>query len=287
MNPLELSKISFWRDLAPDLSIEGAARNSVTAPQQSYERLSRRMAKDGYFQEADDELVEVTARLREAITRCVKRGLPAVFVWFYDEPWQCFARLRPVLSHFLGPDYKMLPDFWAWHVDPQKSESGWSPHIDRAGQRTLAADGAPLSLTCWIPLTDANPLNSCMYLVPAFLDPFYGRSHERNQLPRPNTIRALPAKPGEYFIWNQAVLHWGSSASEFADSPRMSMAIEFQRGDITPFNAPLLGQIPDFNTRRQLLGKQVLQYRHMYNFTDDLVEVANYFQSPLASDPSG
>ncbi|MEZ5956660.1 MAG: phytanoyl-CoA dioxygenase family protein [Hyphomonadaceae bacterium] len=279
MNPLDLRKISYWRDLAPQLSIEGATQNRFTAPRQSFERLAQRMSKDGYFQEADNDLIDAAARLGETITRCVERGLPAVFVWLYDEPWRCFARLRPVLSHFLGPEYKMLPDFWAWHVDPRKSEAGWSPHIDRGGQRTLAVDGSPLSLTCWIPLTDANPLNSCMYLIPAFLDPFYGRAHERNQLPRPETIRALPAKPGEYLIWNQAVLHWGSSASEFADGPRMSMAIEFQRGDIAPFNSPLLDQIPDFAERRRLLGKQILQYKHMYKFTTELVALANHFLS--------
>jgi hypothetical protein len=184
-----------------------------------------------------------------------------------------------VIGHFLGADYKMLPDFWAWHVDPRKAESGWGPHVDRLRHNPLAPDGTPLSLTCWIPLSNADPLNSCMYVVPAFLDPFYRRHMERQANPRPETIRALPAKPGDYLIWNQAVLHWGSPSSEFAESPRMSMAIEFQRGDISPFNAPLLDRIPNFERRLNLLAKQILQYRHMYHFTEELVALANYFQN--------
>ena len=279
MNPAELSTIGFWRDLAPAMSIDGVERNSVTTPRQSFDRLTQRMLKDGYLQDTDDELSSVSVDLADTISRCVERGLQAVFVWLYDEPWQSFARLQPVIGHFLGADYKMLPDFWAWHVDPRKSESGWAPHVDRIGQNTLAPDGSPLSLTCWIPLTNADPLNSCMYVVPAFLDPFYGRHMERQGGPRPETIRALPAKPGDYLIWNQAVLHWGSPSSEFAESLRMSMAIEFQRGDIAPFNAPLLDRIPNFEGRLHLLAKQILQYRHMYRFSDELVALAHYFQN--------
>jgi hypothetical protein len=282
MNPSELSQANFWRELAPEMSIDGVARNSVTVPVQSLDRLRQRMAKDGYFQDSDEELGALAPKIADTIKRCVDRGLPAVFVWLYDEPWQCFGRLRPVIGNFLGPDYKMLPDFWAWHVDPKRAEAGWAPHVDRTRQSPLAADGTPLSLTCWIPLSEANPLNSCIYVVPAYLDPFYNRPSARSAPPRPETIRALPAKAGDYLIWNQAVLHWGSGSSEFADAARMSMAIEFQRGDIDPFNVPLLDAIPDFTGRLNLLGKQILQYRHMYSFTEELVAVANHFRSPNA-----
>lgn len=46
----------------------------------------------------------------------------------------------------------------------------------------------------------------------------------------------------------------------------MSMALEFQRADIQPFNLPLLGTLPvlDFPSRLKLVAKQILQYQHMY-----------------------
>jgi hypothetical protein len=90
--------------------------------------------------------------------------------------------------------------------------------------------------------------------------------------------RALPASPGDYLCWNQAVFHWGSGGSEFSDQPRMSMALEFQRGDIAPFNEPLLPQspFPDFSMRLPLVAKQILQYQHMYGFSQNLRDLAAY-----------
>jgi hypothetical protein len=50
---------------------------------------------------------------------------------------------------------------------------------------------------------------------------------------------------------------------------RVSMAFEFQRSDVAPFNEPLLepAQIQPFESRLKLIAKQVLQYKHMYGIT--------------------
>ncbi|MGK6310386.1 phytanoyl-CoA dioxygenase family protein [Variovorax sp. DT-64] len=170
----------------------------------------------------------------EAVKRCVAVGLPAVFAWVYDEPWTCYARLRPVFEHFLGAEFKPLPAFWAWHVDPKKGETGWKPHRDNR-YNSLAADGSPISLTCWIPLSDANPLNSCMYIVPRHMDPGYSTPAGMPEPPTPVfAARALPAKPGDYLVWNQCVMHWGGPTSEFAEHPRMSMALNFSAAMFNP-----------------------------------------------------
>ena len=44
------------------------------------------------------------------------------------------------------------------------------------------------------------------------------------------------------------------------------VALEFQRADAAPFNQPLLPPLSvlDFPSRLMLIGKQILQYRHMY-----------------------
>ena len=95
------------------------------------------------------------------------------------------------------------------------------------------------------------------------------------------SVRALPVEPGDYLIWNQAVLHWGSRSSRLAQGPRISMALEFQRGDVAPFNGPLLPPLtrPGFEARLKLVAKQILQYRHMYPLTPAMQGLAEAIQA--------
>jgi hypothetical protein len=71
-------------------------------------------------------------------------------------------------------------------------------------------------------------------------------------------------------------LHWGGRASSLALGPRASAAFEFQRGNKPPFNQPLLDPLrtPPFHERLGLIGKQVLQYQHMYPLTADIQLIA-------------
>ena len=201
-------------------------------------RLDGQLKEEGYFQLSHDWKLDLPL-MAGTIRRFSADGISPVFAFLFDEFWAPFHALDALLGGVLGR-YAMLPDFWAWNVDPQKGESGWAPHRDQ-GRVSLAPDGAPLSLTCWIPLTEATPLNGCMYIVPAAMDPVYGtpqeKDHHRVEL---SAARALPAKPGDFLVWNQAVLHWGGRTSRRAEHSRVSMAMEFQRQDIEPFNLPLL-----------------------------------------------
>ena len=115
-----------------------------------------------------------------------------------------------------------------------------------------------------------------MYIVPATQDPTYNTPQDKEWKFDHAAIRALPAEAGDVFMWNQAVLHWGGQTSRFAEHSRMSIALEFQRGDHAPFNTPLLGTLPapDFDARLKLVCKQILQYAHMYPLTADLAAVA-------------
>lgn len=94
-------------------------------------------------------------------------------------------------------------------------------------------------------------------------------------------VRALPAKPGDVLGWNQAILHWGARSSRRATEPRISFACEFQRGDVEPYNRPLLDpqQLPPIEMRLALIGKQILQYRHMYGLSDAMTEIATRLKS--------
>lgn len=262
----EIRSEAFWRESFPELSI-GAQRgaNPVSPDSATLARAHERMRVDGYFQESDPGLSVLAPKLAGAVRRLISLDLPPPFAFLFDEPWVCFQRLGPMLATLLGEGYRVLPDFWAWHVDPSTEQHGWQPHRDK-GVKGLAADGTPLSLTVWIPLSQADPMNGCMYMLPAGRDPLYGVSDDGRWRIDLQSIRAIPAAPGDYLCWNQAVLHWGARSSRFADGPRMSMALEFQRGDIAAFNTPLIAPLAElsFEDRLRLVAKQILQYRHMY-----------------------
>lgn len=277
-NPADLCGPGYWRAICPGLHVGTLPQQGPTTPRQTLERLSQRMEKEGYFSDHDEALIVLAPKLAAATQRIVDLGLPSVFLWMYDETWACFQRVRPVLAHLLGDDFRVLPNFWAWHVDPTKGQTGWRPHRD-LGSKSLAPDGSPLSLTCWIPITEATPMNSCMYIVPADLDPHYRDPDSvKHNDAEGHAVRALPAKPGEYFIWNQAVLHWGSRSSPFAESPRISAALEFQRGDAPPFATPFVeGEMfPQFGQRLRLVARQILHYQHLYGTFPKLLEFAQF-----------
>lgn len=273
----DIAKRETWTGLAPRLHIEDAGLLRA-APPLSVDAARaigarEQLLLDGYIEERALSFNADFTLMAETVRMLAREGLSPVFAFLYDEFWLPFCQLDTLLREILGA-YAMLPDFWVWNVDPKKGDAGWAPHRDK-GAVTLRPDGMPNSITAWIPLTDATPLNSCMYLVPARHDPTYGTAREgewRFDLP---SIRALPAKPGDVLIWNQAVLHWGSKSAAHATESRVSMAVEFQRSDVPPMNPPLLkpAALLPFDLRLKLIAKQVLQYRHMYKVAPDLEQM--------------
>jgi hypothetical protein len=271
-SPLDISLISnpqWWKDLAPNLHVHDVgflqSQEIMGIDDASAATLQELIRKEGYFQLPPqqwplqmDEMVAVVKRLNDM-------GMPLPFSFVYDEFWCLYLRLNKVIESLLGPGFMRLPDFWAWLVDPLKDESGWSPHRDK-NYKALFEDGSPKSITIWLPLTDATTLNGCMYLVPADRDPVYGTPQDDQRTFKYADIRALPAAAGSVLCWNQAILHWGSHSSTRESRPRVSVAFEFQSGNIPAYNEPLTrpNEIPAFAFRMRLIGKQIVQYRHMY-----------------------
>ena len=161
-----------------------------------------------------------------AIAKLAGLGIPPVFCLVFDLFWVPAFRLSRIVNAALGADHAILPGIWIWHVDPAKAESGWHPHRD-IGHEALFPDRRPRTLTAWLALTDATPLNGCMYVVPAERDPTYGTPEDSRHAFALPDVRALPADAGDVLVWNQALLHWGSHASPLALAPRMSMSFEF------------------------------------------------------------
>ena len=274
----DAENIAFWRGLCPDLSIEDPARPPPFSVGDTA-TLMEQLRFEGYVNAPGVLPEKLVLAMRSCIALLHERGIPLAFAFVYDEAWRVFQGLSTFIEAALGPGYRALPDFWVWHVLATEGAAGWGPHRDRV-QPTLDRNNAPHSLTVWVPFTDATPLNGCIYMLPAHLDDrFQQRSWDgegNNHVLAPQNIRALPATAGSMLAWNQAVLHWGGRASRLATSPRSSAAFEFQRGDKPPFNRPLLDpkRTPPFQQRLGLVGKQVLQYRHMYPLTPDIAEIA-------------
>ena len=272
----------FWKSLNPQLSIgedfTSLSESVLSLEQEHMEKLLFNLKNEGYFQ-IDSFLSEAEiSRMATGIEKLRESGWPVAFAFIYDEFWQIFCRLSQILSVILGEDYQQLPAFWAWYINTTNTEKGWQPHRDNGGN-TLLPDGMPKCVTIWIPLSDAIPLNGCMYILPAPFDPNYGgkvQKAEKKESINFQDIRALPATAGSILCWNHAVLHWGGRSSERAPHPRISLAFEFQRSDVEPYKTPLLdpSNPPNFNQRLALIGKQILQYQHMYPLSEEMAEVA-------------
>jgi ectoine hydroxylase-related dioxygenase (phytanoyl-CoA dioxygenase family) len=269
---------SFWTSVVPDFRIEDRA-SFGHIPLWDFPKADEDpvtvLDREGYLHLPDAQGTDTAAHLSSAVRRLVAAGLPPVFGMVFDEFWIPAFALTKIVATSLGGTYKLLPDFWIWHIDPAKDEAGWSPHRDK-GHRALFPDRRPKAVTAWLALSEADPLNSCMYLVPAHRDPTYGTERDSQWTFAYPDVRALPAAAGDVFVWNQAVLHWGAHASAMAKEPRISMAFEFQRDDVAPFNGPLIPAttILRFEDRLKLIGKQILQYKHMYRVAPEVEEAA-------------
>ncbi len=273
-----VTRREFWAQLCPGMSIEaGGARPSTSVAE--FDTQLANLKREGYVQVPDALPEAAVAPIRTGVSTLFQQGIPLAFAFVYDELWLAFQGFSEFLTSVMGEGYRALPDFWVWHVNPSDNAVGWGPHRDKL-VNTLDDDNSPRTLTVWLPFTDATPLNGCMYMLPAHLD---DRFVERRWDGPDNTIvrnlqdiRALPATAGTMFAWNQAVLHWGGRGSRLGAAPRISAAFEFQRSDCAPFNSPLLDphRMPTFTERLGLIGKQVLQYRHMYPLAPDVEAIA-------------
>lgn len=275
-----LQQADFWRGLGSGLHVEDIEFMRSLRPmrpdEQTIAKLAALLRHEGYFQLQPQSWGLPIDKMVALVKMLDERNLPLPFSFAFDEFWLLYLRLDGLLRGLLGPGYLRLPDFWCWLVDPQRGQSGWAAHRDK-NWNALFPDRSPKSLTIWIPLTDATTLNSCMYVVPADRDPVYATEADKAWSHQPSDVRALPAAAGSVLCWTQALLHWGSSTSRRETRPRISVAFEFQSGQVPPMNQPVTKpeEIPRLQGRMWLIGKQILQYRHMYPLTPEFEVLAS------------
>ncbi len=266
----EATSLEYWRELCPNLSI-GASDSVPVADLTNIDGWLDTLLSEGYVNEPGVLPVGHLQVLRESVALLDKRNIPHAFAFIYDEFWNLFRSLHPFLQKVLGADYKVLPDCWAWYVKPSNETAGWRPHRDRPAT-TFGPENIPHSVTVWLPLTDATPLNGCMYVIPAHWD-----SDLRSPPPPDDgdyslagqalqNVRALPAPAGSLLVWNQLLLHWGGRTSSRAQEPRCSVALQFQRGDIPSFEDPLIhpNKLLPFRARLGLIGHLIRGYSYFH-----------------------
>jgi hypothetical protein len=256
----------FWRGLCPELTIsrDPFAEPPAPLPLDADEppRLLEQIVEEGYFQTGQLLPAAEMRRLADAVDSVAAAGYHPIFATVYDEVWRMLATLGNMLDPILGPGFRVVPDFWLWHVGANSERSGWAPHRDSQYPNTLRPDGRPTLITIWIPFTDATPLNSCIYVLPLSRDPNYPGNIRAMNVDRLQDIRALTAGAGSILGWNQYLLHWGSRSSRRAVQPRISLGIYFQSGDVPAFDSlarELTGPLA-FEQRLAYIGRALARY---------------------------
>ncbi|KZB69701.1 phytanoyl-CoA dioxygenase family protein [Thalassospira sp. MCCC 1A01148] len=277
ITPQNATDIQVWQKLNPQLSIsaDGSVKAEIAATGTDcggFDRdvLSDRFWDEGYFLLRDILPTSDLVRLRAGIETLVANGMSPSLIYLYDEAWGVFRRLRPLLSHFLGDKVALLPHFWAWHVDPRSDGSGWPPHRDYQGESVIG-DDLLISLSLWVPLSNATPENGCMYVLPRNFEKTYRAPVSAPDEVLLQDVRALPAQPGAVMGWRQDLYHWGGRASPHTSEPRISLSLEFQNAAFDPLADELLAldNPPPFLQRLTLIAAQFEKYRHMQSIDQD------------------
>ncbi|PHQ70844.1 MAG: hypothetical protein COB93_04565 [Sneathiella sp.] len=265
-----------WRELLPDLTI-GASQDvsEIEFSPHQLDEIADAFWETGYLC-VPPVLTEVEIRpLRQAMGVLRTQALPPVYIYLFDQPWQLFARLRPLLRHFLGDQFAVLPNLWAWHL-AAPGDRGWPLHRDCDAETVfnIGPDQLLMSLSLWLPLTDVDVDNGCMFILPRSKMSGYSSVGSDKDIRGEDKV-ALPAASGSVLGWAQDVYHWGGPYSAQAKNPRISLSLEFQNCAFDPLIEPLLDMsaLPSFGERLALIEGQFDKYRHI-NPGADLTQIS-------------
>ena len=245
------------------------------------EELRASMARDGYFKLDVDKLPWVTDEAGESMIDSVRRGakclldagVPSSFLLAYDEPWLLAHQVKELLWMVTGN--AQIFDWYFFYVDPSHPKAlsaGWPPHRDRmnADASSFRGDGTPKYCTVWIALSDANPENSCLSVVPRGVDPGYLTGDgDTNPLSvifsKPEAfqaIRALPVPAGSLICFSHRLLHWGSKPNPHSQAPpRVALSFAAASDDFEkPYLDPKYLPKPPLELRIGLVCGQILAY---------------------------
>jgi len=212
----------------------------------------------------------VAGSLATGIESLRARGLPATFIYAFDEAWATGELVRSRISAVVGRSYAIVEDAWAWRIPP--GEGGWPPH--RGIPQAQLEREAPEIINVWVALSDVTADRGCMHAIPLDEDPHYPGALDRIDAPL-SSVRALPVTAGTALFWNANVLHWGGRCAARADGPRVSCSFTLCRTDAAARfpDLTLLGPLAelDLGKRMDLLARMVLLYGHDQGDVSDVV----------------
>ena len=145
--------------------------------------------------------------MARAVRIVEENGWPPAFALMFDEPWRAVQRAWGVAAAVLGPDCEIEPSIFIWslrrNVDPRDGEVAPGgareadggvdgagekkrcsrigqnfglPHRDYSYEEAHFSDGRPRILNVWVPFTDADVDNGCLWVVPREFDPIYEKT---------------------------------------------------------------------------------------------------------------
>jgi len=215
-----------WKEICPGLN-----GKTLVAPNTQIEVKKRKekLTHQGYALVDDSLDVKL---IREGIEALHNRKLPATFILMFDETWQLALQSKRILEKASHKKNVFNYDLLAFYVP--EGGSGFSPHRDRQPDNASLSfhpDQQAKFLTHWIALSDANPENSCLYVIPKSYDPGYttgdvtadGSTSSSNADPLYRAlstkesfqhIRCLPRKAGQSILFTHRIIHWGSQGDD-------------------------------------------------------------------------
>ncbi len=284
---------AYWKQLNPDLHI--CERSLVDAKQlvfdqDTIESVKESIRVEGYFRL--DQILDAATmdHLAQCVINIQKSGWPTPFAIVYDEYWEIFFSLNKLFSSILGTNYKQLPNFWCWYIEPSRKGRGWGCHRDRPSVNSMREDGSLDTLTIWIPLTNATVENGCIYVLPIYNDRNFPDHLEVSTIADTRGIRALPAVKGSVLGWTESILHWGSRSSSRAGEPRISISFSFQRNLENPYETPLFDTdvLPTWEERLGLIAQNVVKYQGHDSIESKYVEacegIGNFIEAIQVED---
>lgn len=256
----------FWEELCPHLTISsdtllsGSTRDCTQPRRESdWEQSKELINEDGYFVYESWFEPEFIDGLAECFEKLQNEKLLPVFCFVYDEFWELFLHLEPLLTDLVD-EYWLLPAVWAWHVTPEK-QTAFSPHRDQVRDADVDDDDHLDYLTIWIPLTDLNHLSSSICVLPASLDPDYDADTAAVRVEDLQNVRSLQGPRGSVFCWTTGLAHWGTRQSDFGP-PRVSVGLYIQNPEAECLDPPPMDFSKPFSLeqRLSLIGQQIIDY---------------------------
>ena len=274
--------ISLWLGLNPSLTITEHPLVDCSPYVCSNEDLARSAAdlrENGYFQTNPVIPPTQCEPLANAVIKLIDNGIHPLFSLVYDQFWQVLQNLSSVVNYLARDEFCIWADFWVWAISQEHAHSGWGPHRDNQVDVPFFKDGRPTVMNLWIPLTDTDPTNGCIYVLPKSLDPHLPDHPEIRKVENVQDIRALPARKGSVLGWDQHLLHWGGRSSKQAVQPRISFACYYQSKN---YKAPTDLMIENtakltLDQRLYYIARAFLRYDKRFGFPEEIKKAVERF----------